>query len=63
MVSGANLRIPGAWAGFWSSMLTVFSVWTRRFNLTSAQRREPGLTGMMLMLATIPVYAQPGSTG
>jgi cellulose synthase/poly-beta-1,6-N-acetylglucosamine synthase-like glycosyltransferase len=64
MVTGAALHLPGAlWAAFWgSSMASVmlFSVWTRRFNLTAAQRREPGLTGMVLMLVTIPVYASAG---
>jgi cellulose synthase/poly-beta-1,6-N-acetylglucosamine synthase-like glycosyltransferase len=64
MVTGANLRIPGAaWAATWSASMAsvmLFSVWTRRFNLTAAQRREPGLTGMVLMLVTIPVYASAG---
>ena len=63
MITGANLGIPGrAWALFWCGSLasvTVFWLWAHKFNL-EAHSRRPGLTGMALMLMTIPVYCSAG---
>ncbi|HEV3295640.1 MAG TPA: glycosyltransferase [Streptosporangiaceae bacterium] len=64
LVTGAHLRMPVMlWATAWgASMASMFAffLWTHRFNLTARQRREPGFTGLALMLMTIPVFASAG---
>jgi cellulose synthase (UDP-forming) len=64
MATGVGLGIPLVpWAVMWgSSMISTlaFWFWTHRFNLTRAQQRESGMTGMALMLMTIPIYASAG---
>ena len=61
MVSGVHLGIPiRLWALCWLSSISsimAFWVWSHRFNLTS---RRLGLTGLGLVLMTIPVYAAAG---
>ena len=61
MVGGVHLGIPiRLWALCWLSSISsimAFWVWSHRFNLTS---RRLGLTGLGLVLMTIPVYAAAG---
>ena len=54
----ANINVV-TWVILWlasmsASLLTFF--WLRRFNLVEHERRELGMTGMVLFLAAIPVY-------
>jgi len=64
MVTGANLGIPLRWWGItWGTSMVsglVFFFWTSRFRLTAGQRRETGLTGMALVLMTLPIYTAAG---
>jgi len=61
MVGGVHLGIPiRLWAMCWLSSISsimAFWVWSHRFNLTS---RRLGLTGLGLVLMTIPVYTAAG---
>ena len=64
MVTGTDLGIPMEWwAVLWGTSMfsgLVFFFWTARFRLTADQRRETGLTGIALMLMTLPIYAASG---
>jgi cellulose synthase/poly-beta-1,6-N-acetylglucosamine synthase-like glycosyltransferase len=55
----------GIWLGLWAATVTSslgLFLWLRRFNLVEHERRELGITGMAMLVATLPVYVSAGGS-
>jgi len=64
LFSGVVAHLPIAqWAVLWSVSITsslFLFFWLRRFNLVEHERKQWGMSGVYLMLMTIPTYVQAG---
>ena len=64
LFSGAAMHLPVVqWAVLWSISITsslFLFFWLRQFNIVEHERWQWGMSGVFLMLMTIPTYVQAG---